>query len=135
MIKCQYYLNGVCYSPVTIKTFGEPSGEPVDATICNSDRYKNCRFYVEQRSVMGENVEDIIESEVLEIYPKIHIIPCDTVSQCPFYQSHRVNQENNLCIARCVLFDKYITASNVKRCIDYWRDCPIYRYGLSIQPS
>ncbi len=133
MSRCKYYVNGICYSPYTVKTFGEPSSEPVDPAYCLTDRFKECRYYVEGPSSSAHELEETLTGGgVLEFYPKIHLIPCDLVSQCPFYETRVIDKEKSLCVARCTIFDKFLTKSSVKKCIDYWKECPFYKAGLEI---
>jgi len=128
--RCKYYVNGVCYSPYTIKTFGEPSVEPVDPKMCLSPRYTECRYYAESStSRVAELEESIVGEKIHDVYLKIHLIACESVSPCPFYEVKVVDEDRKLCIARCSVFDKYLTRSSVKKCIEYWNQCPFYKIG------
>lgn len=132
MAKCKFYTNGVCYSPYTIKTFGEPSSEPIDPSYCLTERFKECRYYVENTSSSSGELEEILTHGALEFYPKIHLIPCDLSSNCPFYEVRVIDKDKRLCVARCLIFDRYLTKSSVKKCIDYWKNCPFYKVSSEI---
>jgi len=126
--RCKYYINGICYSSFTIKTFGEPSAEPVDPKVCLSNRFTECRYYAEGSAQSFE--ESIVGESIHDVYFKIHLITCELFSQCPFFETKVVDEEKKLCIARCIMFDKYLTRSAVKKCVEYWQQCPIYRSGV-----
>jgi hypothetical protein len=133
MVKCKYYVNGICYSPYTIKTFGGPSAEPVDPSYCLTERYKECKYYVENSKNSTEELDEaLLDTNIMKFYPKIHLIPCDMTSQCPFFEVKVVDKEKGLCIAKCTIFDKYLTRSSVRKCIEYWKECPFYKIGLQV---
>lgn len=125
MPRCQYYLNGLCYSPRTIEKYGNPSGEPADLGYCLSDNYTECPFYA------GRSGEELYKymgvEETGKIYIPIHVIPCSNVSECPFYEIKQLDE--NACIAKCAFLDKHLTQSSVEKCIRYWDKCPFYRMG------
>ena len=131
--RCKYYVNGVCYSPATIKTFGGPSVEPVDQRYCLTGQYRECKYYVEGTSGSSSELEEsIVGEKILEFYPKIHLIPCDMISQCPFYETKVIDEEKRLCVAKCTIFGKYLTKSSIRKCIEYWGECPFYKVGVEV---
>ncbi len=132
MAGCRYYSEGICYSPLTIKTYGKPSSEPVDPNICLTERYKECKYYVET----GEDKEELFRSigigKAKDYYPPVHIVPCEYTSSCPFYKLVVFDEEKGLCAAYCEISERYIVKSSIKRCIENWRNCPFYKIGLEV---
>jgi hypothetical protein len=126
MPKCPYYMNGLCYSPKTIERYGSPSSEPTKNGYCLSDNYRNCPYYADKEST-DELYKFMGVEELSNIYLPIHVIPCSYNSECPFYEIKQVGE--NICVARCVYLDKYLTRSSVEKCIKYWQKCPYYRMG------
>jgi len=131
MDKCKYYLDGLCYSPSAVRVFGNPSSEPVVSNICLSEKHVECKYYVEDSG--GKEIYKSIGIEFSKnYYPPVHVIACNMVSSCPYYRISRVSEEQEYCIAFCTLSERYITRSSVKKCIDYWRECPFYKIGAGV---
>ncbi|OYT40549.1 MAG: hypothetical protein B6U89_01710 [Desulfurococcales archaeon ex4484_58] len=132
MVKCKYFNDGFCFSPVTYKTFGEPSKEPVDPKYCLTERYTECRYYSEEHGEKYEFYKYIGIDISKDYYLSIHLVSCENISQCPFYKIIPVDEERGVCVAYCEIFDRYIVRSAVKRCIENWRECPIYKFGQEL---
>ncbi len=130
--KCPWYMNKVCYSPKTISEYGSPSPIPVSNGYCLSDNYRECPYYVES-SEEGEKGEGFLKSLGIEVkegyYQPIHVIPCNTRSECPFF---KLRKENGICIAYCAATERYITKSKVWKCVELWKNCPFYKIGLEV---
>jgi hypothetical protein len=132
MARCPWFRDGKCYSPKTINEYGVPSPLPTSKGYCNSPDYRRCPYYVEGE----EHEESLMESLGLDIkegfYIPIHKIPCNTASKCPFFKTV---QYGTFCAAKCLVTGKFITRSNVKKCIENWKDCPFYKIGLEMYKS
>ncbi|MEM0380470.1 MAG: hypothetical protein QXP71_03970 [Desulfurococcaceae archaeon] len=134
MTKCKYFMNNICYSPYAIKTFGEPSSEPVNNNFCLTDKHSECKYYVETsfEKESTELYEAIGLKTTVDFYTVIHIIPCDQTSNCPFYKLSVINEEKQYCISQCIVSDRYLTKTGIRKCISNWKDCPFYKIGLEI---
>lgn len=134
MGKCKYFTSGLCYSPHAIKTFGEPSGEPVDFSVCLSDRFRGCRYYAE--TSVSSDAPELYEAMGLRVsadyYLPVHAVACDQNSECPFYRVVVVDGEGGVCVSQCTISDRYLTKASVKKCVISWRDCPFYKVGLEV---
>jgi len=133
MARCKYYIGGVCYSPATIKTFSEPSREPVNTEYCLTERFKECRYFIDAGTTSSDELYKAMGIEFSkDFYSAIHAIPCDMASSCPFYRLTPINEERNLCVAYCSIFEKYLTKSSIKKCIEDWNHCPFYKIGVEV---
>ncbi|MEM0355913.1 MAG: hypothetical protein QXO78_05135 [Desulfurococcaceae archaeon] len=125
--KCRYYSNGYCSSPLAMRTFGDrPSREPVDLSKCMGN-FRECKYYVETQIVSELEMEFS-----RDYYPLVNYINCDNSSECPFYSLKTIDKENNICVAYCIVSEKYLTKLSIRKCIEYWRDCPFYKLGLEL---
>lgn len=134
MNKCKYFMNNICYSPYTAKTFGEPSSEPVNTNVCLTEAYRSCKYYVETslESESSQLYEAIGLKTTVDFYPLIHLLTCDQNSECPFYKLVVIDEEKNTCVSQCTVSEKYLTRSSAKKCLVNWRECPFYKTGLEI---
>ncbi len=128
MTKCPFYTNGMCYSKKTINRYGRPTDEVVNTNYCLTPNYVNCPFYDkgsedELYKYMGVDIKR-------DFYPPIHIIPCNYISECPYYMIIKIGEDK--CVAMCRFFEKYITRSGVEKCIHLWRNCPYYKIGSGL---
>ncbi len=130
MAKCPWYNKGICYSPRTINEYQSPSPVPTSLGYCLTDNYRQCPYYYEEKS-SGE--ESFLKSLGLDIekgfYLPIHVIPCDTRSDCPFF---KVIRQDEYCVARCLATERFITRSKVQKCVENWADCPFYKMALEV---
>ncbi|WFO76254.1 hypothetical protein J4526_00325 [Desulfurococcaceae archaeon MEX13E-LK6-19] len=134
-MKCPWYKEGLCYSPKTLREYGEPSSAPVTDSRCLTEKYTECPYYTEQRSSQQTQLDIIEEGAVgvkekgLALYLRIHTIPPDMKSNCPFYEITSVRDQsgNIVYVAFCKFLDRYLTRSFVEKCIKYWKDCPYYK--------
>lgn len=123
MPRCRFYDGKYCNSYLTIRTYGQPSVEPVNPNLCEGD-FTKCRFYTEGKGVSR------VEGELpRDYYYSISVIDCSEASLCPFFDLTRVNHEENVCVAYCRASERYLTRSSVPKCINYWRTCPFFKIG------
>lgn len=134
MNKCRYFTNNICYSPYTVRTFGEPSSEPVNTSICLTEMYRDCKYYTETslESESSQLYEAIGLKTTVDFYPLIHLLTCDQTSECPFYKLIVIDEEKHSCVSQCIVSDRYLTRASIKKCTVNWRDCPFYKIGLEI---
>lgn len=96
----------------------------MDPNVCLGD-FTKCRFYVEGKG------DSRVERELpRDYYYSISVIDCSESSLCPFFEHNRVNHEDNLCVAYCRASERYLTKSNVPKCVNYWRACPYFRTAI-----
>lgn len=134
-MKCPWYRENICYSPKTLREYGEPSSKPVVDSICSSSRYVECPYYSEQRSSEQSQLQLLEETSIgakeqgLALYLKVHTIPSDLKSDCPFYQIRTLSDQtgNTVAVAYCSFLERYLTRSAAEKCLKYWRDCPYYK--------
>jgi len=64
----------------------------------------------------------------LPIYLPIYIVSPDKRSDCPFYELVYVETEEStpVYVARCRVQNRYLTRSQVEKCISHWSECPFY---------
>lgn len=133
--KCPWYKEGVCFSPKVFREYGEPSSIPVTDSKCLSEKYVECPYYTEKKTVQQSQLDFIEEGAVgmrekgLALYLRVHTITPDMKSDCPFYEVTSVKDHdgNVVYVAVCRFLDKYLTRSFVEKCIKYWRECPFYK--------
>jgi len=130
--KCPWYNNGVCYSPKTLRKYGEPSEKPV-SNICLSPGFSSCEYYSEQKSeevsleTFEENVVGLKEKSY-RLYLPVHTLPASIKSDCPFFETVSIRNEkgDTILVARCKSLRRFLTRSQALKCVNYWRECPFY---------
>ncbi|WP_440059675.1 hypothetical protein ACSU1N_00510 [Thermogladius sp. 4427co] len=67
-------------------------------------------------------------------YYPVHVIPCETRSECPFFKIEKIDEDQ--CIAICTVADRVMTRSNVRKCVSsIWKECPFYKIGVESSSS
>ncbi|MEM0199225.1 MAG: hypothetical protein QW159_01335 [Desulfurococcaceae archaeon] len=69
-------------------------------------------------------------SKPREVYLPVHVLDsCNVVSECNYYEVVRIEKEHEVvCIAKCNAINRYLIRSSAKKCVDYWRTCPLKLY-------
>ncbi len=131
MPQCPYYDGGLCYSPKTLREYGQPVSSIVDPEKCLTDSYRECPYFVEEKSGQA-GIEEAAEAtapglkEMPPLYLAIHVIPADTRSDCPYFMLVKVKE--NAYVARCKATERYLTRSAVEKCVSSWKTCPFYLF-------
>ncbi len=126
---CPYYKNKMCTSPM----LPEPTDAIVVPSRCLSeDKYRTCKFYVEEKGKEGKQstlITSTIDDEKLKElrpYPPIHYLDMPIRSGCSFY---KLMSYGGYFIAYCEVLGRILTRHEAKLCGSYWSSCPIAKQG------
>ncbi len=71
----------------------------------------------------------------IPVYLPIHTIPPDTKCDCPNFVLEEIVAEDGkrVSIAKCSFLNRFLTRSQVEKCVRYWSTCPFYLQSIQVR--